>query len=1018
MKRYSSLFAGLALTCAISAQSVRARGEVSPAATVSPTVPLANGAGKTPIVRNFGRLPLAFESNQGQTDPQVRFLAHTNDSTLFLTPFEAVFTLTKNIDTSREPKSDRLKGAIVLRQTGKTARVAVRMQLIGSNPKANVLQEQPLSGCVNYFFGKDPSRWHAGVPTFGRVGFREVYRGVDLVYYGNQRHLEYDFVVAPHADPKPIQLHFAGAQGVHLNGDGDLIVGTPGGSALRWRKPTVYQRSATGRRIAVAAHFRLTALSNGQTGVHFALGHYDTNRTMVIDPVLVYSTYLGGSGGNGGDFATGIAVDSAGSAYVTGYTGSFDFPTTAGAFQRANRADFSHSNVFVTKLNPSGTALVYSTYLGGSISDNANGIAVDSAGNAYITGRAFSTDFPTTPGAFQRALKSNHNAFVTKLNPSGSALVYSTFLGGNGSDSTGAITVDAAGHAFVTGHTVSQDFPTTAGAFQTVNRSPVGGNAFVTEFNSAGSALVYSTYLGGSSVQGDFGKGIAVDGAGNAYLIGDVFSSDFPSTPGAYQRMGKALNNSNAFVTKLNAAGTALVYSTYLGGSVKDNGNSIAVDGSGQAYVAGNTLSMDFPVTPGAFQSSSKTPPPSVVNVFVTKLNASGTALVYSTYLGGSAETYTYHLALDSRGNAAVTGYTNATDFPTTVGAYRRSGAGATLGKTHSYVTRLNASGARLLYSTYLGGTGGDYVSAIALDSNGDAYVTGYTNSADFPTTPGAVQTVNRAVAVGASNAFVTKLALKPTFPDLDADGNTDLLLQNAASGIIAGWFMSGTRWQGGVYFSLLPPQGYTLVGTGDFRGDGTIALILQNRGNSAVVLWYTGGADHGTITGGDYVSVIPSSGWHVVGVGDFDGDGKSDLVFQNQTTNQVAIWLMSGPIYQGGVLMPYVPPDGWKVVGVGDMNGDGFTDLLFQNQTTGQIAFWYMNGTSYADGAQLTTVPASGWNVVGVGDYNRDGYADLLLQNQAGNQAVMWFLQNGAFVSGDTLSLAPPPGWKIAGPR
>ncbi len=1016
MKRSGFLFVGRMLVGAVGVLSLPARGD-SPAATVvSRSATGANRSAKTQIARNFGQIPLSFERNQGQTDSQVRFLTHSLNNTLFLTPAEAVFLLTASPDRRHTDKNALHQGTQLSRSDRKEARAAVHMQLIGSNPRASVIQERPLSGRVNYFLGNDPRQWHTGVPTFGRVGFHEVYRGVDLVYYGNQRHLEYDFVVAPHADPKQIQLRFAGAQGVHLNAAGDLIVRTSEG-ALTWRKPTVYQSGATGKHAVVAARFRLKSLPNGQTGVRFALGRYDNARPIVIDPVLVYSTYLGGTGVQGGDFANGIAVDSAGSAYVTGFTGSLDFPVTAGASQSVNRASAGNSSAFVTKLNPAGSALVYSTYIGGSTGDNANGIAIDGAGNAYITGRAFSADFPTTPGAFQRTLKANHSAFVTKLNPGGSALVYSTFLGGSGSDSAVGIAVDASGHAFVTGHTISPDFPTTTGAFQTVNRSSAGGNAFVTELDPNGSALVYSTYLGGSGMQGDFGKGIAVDGSGSAYIVGDAFSPDFPSTQGAYQRVEKASNSSNVFVTKLNAIGTALVYSTYLGGSVADNGNSIAVDANGQAYVAGNTLSGDFPTTSGAFQRVIRTMP-SVVNAFVTKLNGSGTALVYSTYLGGSAETYTYHLALDSRGSAVVAGYTNATDFPTTVGAYRRSGVGATVGKTHSYVTRLNASGSALVYSTYLGGTGGDYASAIALNSNGDAYIGGYTGSADFPVTPGAVQTANKAPTASGYNAFVTKLIPKPLFPDFDEDGGTDLILQNASSGVMAAWFMRGTRWVGGVYFSLSPPPGYTLVGTGDFRGDGTIALVLQNRSNNAIVLWYTGNANHATITGGDYVNAIAPSGWNVVGVGDFNGDGRSDLVFQNQTTNQIAIWLMSGPNYQGGVLLPYTPPAGWQVAATGDFNGDGFADIAFQNSSTGAIALWFMNGVTYAGGSVLTAMPAAGWKVVGAGDYNGDGQADILLQNQVSNQAVMWFLQNGAFVGGDTLSLAPPPGWKIAGPR
>jgi hypothetical protein len=1015
LKRAHSLLGGLLLVVAVAAPRLPAQADVPVATAVSPAAAPVSRPVQTRLARNFGQLPLSFERNLGQTDRQVRFLTRSLDSTLFLTPSEAVFLLTDGRKREGAAGISRFPRKSSFRPERKQARAAVRMQLVGADPGASAIQEQPLSGRINYFLGKDPSRWQAGVPTFGRAGFKEVYRGVDLVYYGNQSHLEYDFVVAPYADPGQIRLHFAGAQGVHLSAAGDLIVRTPGG-ALRWRKPTVYQRSATGARAAVAARFRLVALPGGRTDLCFTLGRYDHARPLVIDPVLVYATYLGGSGAHGGDVVTSIAVDSAGSAYVTGYTGSLDFPAGVGAYQRANRSG-SGSSAFVAKLNPAGTALVYATYIGGSTQDNANGIAVDAVGSAYITGRAFSADFPTTPGAYQRALKANHNAFVTKLNPAGDSLVYSTYLGGTGSDSTVAIALDAAGHAFVTGHTISPDFPTTPNAFQAASKSPVGGNAFVTELDIAGDKLVYSTCLGGSSEQGDFGKGIAVDAGGSAYVVGDAFSADFPSTQGAYQRAIKALDNANVFVTKFNPAGTALVYSTYLGGSIADNGNSIAVDGSGQAFVAGNTFSPDFPTTPGSFQSRVRSPA-GVVNAFVAKLNADGSALIYSTYLSGSAGCYTYRLALDKRGDAVVTGYTDSTDFPTTVGAYRRAGIGATVGKTHSYVTRLSASGDSLAYSTYLGGTGGDYAGALALDGNGDAYVAGYTGSADFPVTPGAMQTVNKALAAGSAGAFVTKLTPIPVFPDFDADGRADLFLQNAGSSVIAAWFMEGTRWQGGVYFSLTPPQGYTLVGAGDFRGNGTLALVLQNRGSGAIALWYTGGADHGTITGGDYVDVNAVSGWDVVGVGDFNGDGKSDLVFQNRSTGQVAIWLLSGARYQAGVLLPFVPAAGWKLAATGDIDGDGSADLIFQNQNTGQIALWYMHGTTYAGGVQMTTIPAPGWKVVGAGDYNRDGYLDLLLQSQTGNQTVMWFLRNGAFVAGDLLSLAPPPGWNIAGPR
>ena len=611
-----------------------------------------------PGVRAAGSLPLSFESNEGQTNAKVRFLTHTADSALFFTPSEAVFTMATPIQRQMKEKSALLKGRKAPKPPAKLARTALRMQMIGSNPRAAAWTQQPLPGRINYFIGSDPSRWHAGVPTFGRVGFHEVYPGVDLLYYGSQRRLEYDFVVAPHADPRKIQLHFAGAQRVRLSAAGDLIVRTQG-REMKWRKPTVYQQNAAGRQ-RVAGRFRLKTLPNGQADVGFALGRYDTGRTLVIDPVLIYSTYLGGNGvasadlPGGEDFANAVAVDRGGNAYVTGLTVSLDFPITSGAYQTINRNQYT---VFVTKLNPSGTALVYSTFLGGGYQDTPGGLAIDSGGNAYITGYTSSLDFPTTPGAFQPK-GSNGNSidsFVTKLNPTGTALIYSTYLGSPsyyGDTTANGIVVDGSGNAFVVGGTAALDFPVTAGAFQTVlkHSGTPRYNVFVTKFNPAGSALVYSTYLGGTR-GGDEGASVAIDGSGNAYVVGSASSSDFPVTPGAFQtkNVGSDLSDGGVgFATKLNPAGTALIYSTYLGGSGQipfggDSPRSIAVDSNGSAYIAGGTVSKDFPATPGAFQAHYIPRPGYSQGVaFVTKLNPAGSALVYSTYLegtGGELET-------------------------------------------------------------------------------------------------------------------------------------------------------------------------------------------------------------------------------------------------------------------------------------------------------------------------------------------------------------------------------------------
>jgi hypothetical protein len=1024
-------FVGLALVgagCALSLPSLSA----PPAKAIpSPNAHASILPSRAPTIQDWGRLPLSFEPNRGQTNARVRFLTHTGNNALFLTPSEAIFTLSTTSDRSASQAAPRKAHNARLTVENST-RIALRMQIVGADPKASALQRQPLAGRINYFVGKDPGKWQVGVPTFGQVGFHGVYPGIDLVYYGNQRNLEYDFVVAPHADPKQIQLHFAGAQGVQINAEGDLVVRAHGREVM-WRKPVVYQQVAAGRH-PVAAHFQLKTRPNGEKSVGFALGHYDSARSLVIDPVLLYSTYLGGGSTESGN---SIAVDSAGNAYVTGSTASGTFPTTSGAFQRTKQTT---TVGFVTKFNAAGTALIYSTFLGGSgpNGDQPYSIAIDSSGDAYIAGFTSSTDFPTTPGALQTVNNAQSsgffNGFVTKLDPTGSALIYSTYLGGTGhyGDQAHAIAIDSSGNAYVAGSAHSSDFPTTAGAFQRVNKESASGyNAFVAKLNSTGTALIYSTLLGGSGLNGDQADSIAIDSSGNAYIAGSTGSSDFPTTPGAFQPVSVAhdITAYNAFVTKLNPTGTALVYSTFLGGSkyIGDAANSIAIDSGGNAYVTGYATSTDFPTTPGAFQRVNRAQG-GYYNGFVTKLNPTGAALIYSTFLGGSGAAIDYGLgiAADSSGNAYVTGEATSTDFPITTGAFQRT---KTSGLTvySAFVTKLDPTGSALIYSSYLRGNGssgnvngvdGDVGIGITLDAARNVYVVGAAASADFPVTPGAFQSTNGATFSHGSNAFVTKMALIPIFPDFNADHHPDLLIQNPTTGLVGYYHLQGPLGSGSAAFSLTPPTEYALVGVGDFSGTGTQTLVLQSSLTNKIALWYTGGTNNAIISGGNFVNATPDADWKVVAVGDFNGDGKSDLVFQNKTTNQVAIWFMNGFSYQGGVLMPFTPPAGWKVVGAGDFNKDNSTDLAFQNQTTGQIALWYMNGATYVDGIVMATLPAPGWTVTAVGDYNEDGYADLLFQDPTGKQFAAWYQQNGAYTGGDLIPITLLTGLKVVGPH
>ena len=954
------------------------------------------------VRRNYAKMPASFERNRGQADSHVQFLVHQPHSTLFLTPTEAVFALEK-------PQDDSLHAADRSKRSKSVPTSVLRMQLVGANEKAAASGEKSLGAGVNYFIGNDPNRWQTEVSTYEKARYSSVYPGVDVVYYGNREHLEYDFVVAPHAHPDQIALRFAGADKAHIDSAGDLKVSLPG-QTLTWQRPTVYQESKTGRR-KVSCRYLLSRDSQGKAVLRFALGHYDTSRSLVIDPALIYSTFLGGSIGDAGN---SIAVDSSGYAYITGYTNSADFPVTASTYQ-TTRKSVSRSNAFVTKLGADGTSLVYSTYLGGSVYEAGNCITIDSSGNAYVTGETDSTDFPVTAGVYQSQNHGGATTFVTKLNPTGTALVFSTYLGGSSSEAGNGIAVDSSGFPYITGFTTSIDFPATAGAFQRSNKSSNSTNAFVTKLKTDGSGYIYSTYLGGSVYE--VANGIVVDSSGSAYITGYTASTDFPITPGAFQGSNQSSGRANAFVTKLSASGGLLTYSTYLGGSGYESGNSIAIDSSGNAYVTGYTGSTNFPTTSSAYQRTNTSAAGS--SAFVTKLNADGTSLLCSTYLGGTGYESGSGIAIDPSGDAFLTGYTVSADFPTTAGANQTTKRSVSP-SLYGFFTKLNPTFSGLLYSTYLGGNSGDKGNGIAVGVSGNAYITGSSNSTDFPVTSGVLQGTNRGGNGG--NGFVTKLNPNTPVPrvafDLNNDGRSDLMLQNPSSGQATVWFMNAFNFIGYSNLSLNGGIHYTLVGKGDFTGNGSTAFVFQSKLNNSVFYWYGQGLVNTNITGGDNVYPIPDAGWKVVAIGDFNGDGKSDLVFQNQTTNQVSIWFMNAQYYQSGVLMPYTPPAGWVVVGAGDFNGDGQADLAFQNVNTGQVSIWFMNGSTYSSGAIVTTTVAAGWNVVGVADYNGDGYADLLLQNTNTAQGAMWFMNGTTYLGGSLLSLSPLQGWSIVGPK
>ena len=698
---------------------------------------------------------MQFEANLGLTDSEVKFIARGAGYTVFLTPTEAVLVLRPTEPSEgnhgpvlpgldlRSPRQPEPKASPERDTT------VVRLGLVGANPNPEVAGVEPLPGKVNYFRGNDPRKWRTGIPTYAKVRYRGVYAGVDVVYYGAQRQLEYDFVVAPGADPTRIRLAVTGAEALGVDGAGDLLLKTATG-ALRLHKPLIYQGMGSARREVDGGYVVI-----GKDRVGFRVAAYDAGKPLVIDPVLSYSTYLGGGLADIGYY--GIAVDSAGNAYVTGSTVSSNFPTANPLQPTLNGSN----DAFVAKLNATGSALVYATYLGGSDYDAGYGIAVDSAGNAYVTGITYSSNFPTA-NPLQPTLNGSNDAFVAKLNATGSALVYATYLGGSDvyscdeygcyaeGDFGKGIAVDSAGNAYVTGTTTSFDFPT-ANALRPWFSGYIR-DAFVAKLNATGSALVYATYLGGSG--DDTGQGIAVDSAGNAYVTGGTTSFDFPTAHPLQPRLGGFITN--AFVAKIDAAGTELVYSTYLGGSQPcgyylygDLGFGIAVDSAGNAYVAGVASSLDFP-TVNAFQPRLR----GCRDAFVAKLNAVGSALVYSTYLGGSGDDASEGIAVDSAGNAYVTGSTRSSDFPL-VNAMRLWS-----GSSDAFVAKLNATGTALVYSTYMGGSADDMGLGIAVDGAGNTYVTGFTDSSNFPSVNAFQSTTG-----GGRDAFVAKIGPATTQP-------------------------------------------------------------------------------------------------------------------------------------------------------------------------------------------------------------------------------------------------------------
>jgi uncharacterized protein (TIGR03437 family) len=656
----------------------------------------------------------------------------------------------------------------------------IRMRLAGAN-RVEPGGMQTLPGRTHLLIGNDPSRWQRNLVQFAKVRYRGVYEGIDLVLYGNPDELEYDFLIARGSDPAAIRLVFEGAQRVLLDG-GDLVLETAAG-IIRHRRPQAYQ-TIHGVRRSVAVSFQIDSAST----VSFRLGDYDRAHPLVIDPVLAYGTYLGGSST---DLGQAIAVDSQGYVYLAGQASSIDFPRTPGSVPGSNPRE-NDSLAFVTKLDPTGSRIIYSTLLGGSDYDIANGLAVGSDGSAYIVGETKSDNFPATSGALQRNKAGDRDAFIAKLSPDGASLMYASFLGGDEIDIGTAVAVDAAGSAFITGVTYSEDFPTTEGAYG--RRYAAERDVFVAKLTADGSRLLYSTLIAGSGI--DLSNAIAIDASGNAYFAGLTDAR-------------RANGVADAYCAKLDPQGAKLLYIKLFGGAGLEEATAVAIDAAGNAYLTGSTYSKDFPATPGALQTQSKSPvfmigSPVGYDAFVAKIDSRGENLLASTYLNGTWSSRGQAIAVAADGTILVAGYTHSPDFPITADALPPP---PNDNQFKGFFAQLNATAGELLYSTRFGGSSSDQGWGLALDPAGDAYVTGFSVSPDLPTSEGVVQPRNR----GAFDAFLLKFSsAEPPVV--------------AASGIV-----SGASFLGG---AIAPGMMVSIFGSGLGPPD---AASLQIDGNGRV---------------------------------------------------------------------------------------------------------------------------------------------------------------------------------------